>query len=144
MSTPRRKLPRRKMRAQPRLMRGSVKMLRRGIERQIDGRMTNRIIGRGMRRVSGKHLCLLLMVALFWRATPADAAAASGERGMVVTVNPIATDAAVEVMRGGGNAVDAAVAAALMLGVVEGHNSGIGGGCFMLIRTGGGEIVALD
>jgi gamma-glutamyltranspeptidase/glutathione hydrolase len=70
--------------------------------------------------------------------------AARSERGMVVTVHPIATDAAVEVMRQGGNAVDAAVTAALMLGVVDGHNSGIGGGCFMLIRTAGGEIIALD
>jgi gamma-glutamyltranspeptidase/glutathione hydrolase len=63
---------------------------------------------------------------------------------MVATGHPIATDAAVQVLRDGGNAIDAAVAAALMLGVVDGHNSGIGGGCFMLIRTADGKIVALD
>ncbi|RXM20435.1 gamma-glutamyltransferase, partial [Citrobacter sp. AAK_AS5] len=44
----------------------------------------------------------------------------------------------------GGNAVDAAVAAALTLGVVDGHNSGIGGGCFMLIRRADGSILAID
>ena len=47
-------------------------------------------------------------------------------------------------MRQGGNAIDAAVAAALMLGVVESHNSGIGGGCFILIRLPSGEVVAID
>ncbi len=47
-------------------------------------------------------------------------------------------------MREGGNAIDAAVAAALTLGVVDGHNSGIGGGCFMLLRRPNGDLIALD
>src|SRR6185503_12989007 len=59
---------------------------------------------------------------------------AHGERGIVATVHPLATDAAVETLKNGGNAIDAAVAAALTLGIVDGPNSGIGGGCFMLIR----------
>ena len=63
---------------------------------------------------------------------------------MVATVQPLATDAAVEVFRRGGNAVDAAVAAALMLGVVDNHNSGLGGGCFILIRLADGRLVAID
>src|SRR5204863_4891966 len=70
--------------------------------------------------------------------------AAEAKHGMVVTVNPLATDAAVKVLKEGGNAIDAAVAAGLTLGVVEGHNSGIGGGCFMLIRTTDGKTFALD
>ena len=49
-----------------------------------------------------------------------------------------------EAFRQGGNAIDAAVAVALTLGVTDGANSGIGGGCFMLIRRANGEIVALD
>ena len=44
---------------------------------------------------------------------------ATASRSMVATVSPLATDAAVEVLRGGGNAVDAAVAAASTLGVVD-------------------------
>lgn len=63
---------------------------------------------------------------------------------MVATVHPLATDAAVEVFRNGGNAIDAAVAAGLTLGVVDGYNSGIGGGCFILIRAADGRIAAID
>jgi gamma-glutamyltranspeptidase/glutathione hydrolase len=44
----------------------------------------------------------------------------------------------------GGNAIDAAVASALMLGVVDGHNSGLGGGCFFLVRLADGRTVAVD
>ena len=47
-------------------------------------------------------------------------------------------------MKRGGNAIDGAVSAALTLGVVDGHNSGIGGGCFLLIRLADGSIVAID
>lgn len=63
---------------------------------------------------------------------------------MVATVHPLATLAGLETMRRGGNAVDAAVAAALTLGVVDGFNSGIGGGCFIVLRTGSGELRAID
>ncbi len=70
--------------------------------------------------------------------------AAHAKRGMVATVHPLATDAAVAVFRNGGNAIDAAVAAGLTLGVVDGYNSGIGGGCFILIRAADGRIAAID
>lgn len=72
------------------------------------------------------------------------AAAAWNDRGMVATVHPLATEAGVNALRAGGNAVDAAVAAALTLGVVDGHNSGIGGGCFILIRRADGTFAAID
>ena len=64
--------------------------------------------------------------------------------GAVATVDPIATDAAIAAMKKGGNAVDGAVAAGLMLGVVNGYNSGIGGGCFMVIRLANGKFVVID
>lgn len=64
--------------------------------------------------------------------------------GMVATGHPLATEAAIDVLRQGGNAVDAAVAAALTLGVVDGYNSGIGGGCFILIRRADGRLLAID
>ncbi len=87
--------------------------------------------------------CLVpaLVTALF---ATTSLPAATAEHGMVATVQPLATRAGVEAMRRGGNAVDAAVAAALTLGVVDGHNSGIGGGCFMLIRLADGRFIAID
>ncbi|TDU81561.1 gamma-glutamyltranspeptidase/glutathione hydrolase [Prosthecobacter fusiformis] len=60
------------------------------------------------------------------------------------TVHPLATDAASAAYAKGGNAVDAAVAAGLTLGIVDGHNSGIGGGCFLVIRAANGSLTAID
>jgi gamma-glutamyltranspeptidase/glutathione hydrolase len=65
-------------------------------------------------------------------------------RNMVATVSPIATQAGLDAIRSGGNAIDAAVAAAVTLGVVDGYNSGIGGGCFILIHTADGKLYAID
>lgn len=70
--------------------------------------------------------------------------AQSDARGAVATVHPLATQAGMAMLAKGGNAVDAAVAAALALAVVDGHNSGIGGGAFVLIRTASGELLAID
>ncbi|MBA4150130.1 MAG: gamma-glutamyltransferase [Verrucomicrobia bacterium] len=76
--------------------------------------------------------------------TPKESRIAFGEKGMVVSVHPLATQAGVEVLKNGGNAIDAAVAVALTLGVVDSHNSGIGGGCFILIRRANGAYNAID
>ena len=65
-------------------------------------------------------------------------------KGMVSTVQPVATQAGLDALKAGGNAIDAAIACALTLGVVDGHNSGIGGGCFMTLRLADGRILALD
>ncbi|MBI2754298.1 MAG: gamma-glutamyltransferase [Betaproteobacteria bacterium] len=53
-------------------------------------------------------------------------------RFMIVTANPLATRAGVEVLRAGGGAVDAAIAVQMVLGLVEPQSSGIGGGAFLL------------
>jgi gamma-glutamyltranspeptidase/glutathione hydrolase len=70
--------------------------------------------------------------------------AATSAKGMVASVHPLATEAGVAALRNGGNAIDAAVAVGLTLGVVDAHNSGLGGGCFILIRRADGKIFAID
>jgi len=68
---------------------------------------------------------------------------ASGS-GAVASVNPIATQAGLDAFDKGGNALDAALAVAFTLGVVDSHNSGIGGGCFILVHTKQGQTFAID
>ncbi|RLJ71257.1 gamma-glutamyltranspeptidase/glutathione hydrolase [Hydrogenivirga caldilitoris] len=65
------------------------------------------------------------------------------ENCMVSTAHPEATKAGVEMLRAGGNAVDAACAAALALSVCEPQASGIGGQTMMLIYT-GKKVIAID
>jgi gamma-glutamyltranspeptidase / glutathione hydrolase len=63
---------------------------------------------------------------------------------MISSGHPIATEAGLNVLKSGGNAIDAAVAVGLTLGVVDTSNSGLGGGCLMLIRLANGKLVAID
>jgi gamma-glutamyltranspeptidase/glutathione hydrolase len=87
---------------------------------------------------------VLIFVALGLAVSFSRGEVGTGTRGIVSSTHPLATEAGLAVLRNGGNAIDAAVAVGLTLGVVDGHNSGIGGGCFMLIRRADGRIVALD
>jgi gamma-glutamyltranspeptidase/glutathione hydrolase len=84
----------------------------------------------------------LVALALALTATPVAASAAvaasgpataTGSGGAAATVDRNATDAAIATLRHGGNAVDAAVTAAAVLGVTEPFSSGIGGGGYMVL-----------
>src|ERR1700744_6086872 len=67
------------------------------------------------------------------------------QNGMVAPSNPLAALAGIEVLKAGGTAADAAVAACALLGVIEPQSTGIGGDCFALIQPRGeGKIVAYN
>jgi gamma-glutamyltranspeptidase/glutathione hydrolase len=72
---------------------------------------------------------------------PPKTPTAVGTGGAAATVDPVATRAAIDVMRRGGNAIDAAVAAAAVLGVVEPYSCGVGGGGFMLVYSAKDRVV---
>lgn len=89
-----------------------------------------------------------LLSSRLFAQVPVDYAAASqaaqGSKWAVATAHPLATQAAARQFRNGGNAIDAAVAASLMLSVVDAHNSGIGGGGLALMRLADGRLLAID
>jgi gamma-glutamyltranspeptidase / glutathione hydrolase len=69
----------------------------------------------------------------------------SGRQGMVVTANRQASEAGVAMLRQGGNAVDAAIAASFVVSVTRPQSTGIGGGGFLLLyRAADKETVAVD
>ena len=75
---------------------------------------------------------------------PSGPATAPGTGGAAATVETLATQAAIDTLRLGGNAVDAAITAAAVLGVTEPFSCGIGGGGFLLLRTAGGAVTSID
>lgn len=93
----------------------------------------------------GVGLGALAIARPTWADNPwPKASVATSQQGVVATVHPLASQAALDAFARGGNAMDAAVAASLMLSVVDGHNSGLGGGGLALVRTADGRISALD
>jgi gamma-glutamyltranspeptidase / glutathione hydrolase len=98
-------------------------------------------------------LCIALLVSL--TATPSQLTSSTstqaasrppvrGKHGMVSSVSEIASQVGVDVLKRGGNAVDAAVAVGLALAVVWPSAGNLGGGGFMVIRQANGKATAID
>src|SRR5205823_2219153 len=77
-------------------------------------------------------------------ARAADPAPVAGSKGMVVSAQHLASDVGADILRRGGNAVDAAVAVGYALAVVYPQAGNIGGGGFMTLRLADGRSTFLD
>jgi gamma-glutamyltranspeptidase/glutathione hydrolase len=91
-----------------------------------------------------KLLILLTMAAAAVMPGFASVDPAPAQHGMVVSAHELASQAGVEIMRAGGNAVDAAVATGFVLAVVHPAAGNLGGGGFMLVRMADGQTHFLD
>jgi gamma-glutamyltranspeptidase/glutathione hydrolase len=89
-------------------------------------------------------LALVFGVAASAAVGPSGPPTSIGTGGAAASVETLATQAAIDTLKAGGNAVDAAVAAAGVLGVTEPFSCGIGGGGFMVIRTAKGKVTTID
>lgn len=86
-------------------------------------------------------LAALALAALATNASAQMRPEVNGTRGAVTADHPLAAAAGAEVLRRGGNAVDAAITMAAVLAVVRPHMNGLGGDAFMLIREAGSDRV---
>jgi len=99
---------------------------------------------RGWRAAAGA-LVAALMVAPAGPAAAQAAPTVRATRHMIAAANPFAAEAGLAILREGGSAVDAAIAAQLVLNLVEPQSSGIGGGGFMLVHdAAAGQTIAYD
>ncbi len=104
-----------------------------------------------MRRCGARLLAAAVAAAVLLTPPAAQAGdkftkepTATGTGGAAASVDALATKAAIRELRHGGNAIDAAISAAGVLGVTEPFSSGIGGGGFMVIRSRDGKITTID
>src|SRR5215471_2742920 len=102
---------------------------------------------RMVRKSSALFVLLTLISMLSPQITPVNAATRAPSRGqhaMVAAQHELASKVGVEILKKGGNAIDAAVAVGLALAVVYPEAGNIGGGGFMLVRMANGETHAID
>lgn len=87
----------------------------------------------------------VLFVAPASRADEASSFVTTAQHGMVAAANPAASEAGAEMLRRGGNAIDAAVATSFAISVLRPQSTGIGGGGFLLLYLADrGDSIAID
>jgi gamma-glutamyltranspeptidase / glutathione hydrolase len=89
-------------------------------------------------------IILIIILAIFYSISIASWEPIAGKKGMVATADKHATQVGIEVLKNGGNAIDAAVAVGFALAVTYPRAGNIGGGGFMVIRNPKNEIYSID
>src|SRR5205814_2446732 len=98
-----------------------------------------------MHKALSKSFSIVLLISFVWISTlSASMRPTHAQKAMVVSIHELASNAGVEMLRAGGNAIDAAVATGFALAVVHPQAGNIGGGGFMLVRMADGRVHFLD
>jgi len=111
--------------------------------------MRQKTLRETLRSLTASFLALALTASFFLSLAPITTQAASREpvrarHGVVASTNEIASHVGVDIMKRGGNAVDAAIAIAFVLAVTHPAAGNLGGGGFMMIRLKDGRTTAID
>src|SRR5512140_3542595 len=91
-----------------------------------------------------RRLVVALFAALSVAGLPVQQQPARARDGMVVSQSELASNAGAQVLREGGNAIDAAIATAFALAVTHPTAGNVGGGGFILFRSAAGQAEAYD
>jgi len=96
-----------------------------------------------MKNFKSRILQILFLVTLFFNHSPLDAQT-YGKNGMVVSDNILASEVGIDILKKGGNAIDASIATAFALAVTHPEAGNIGGGGFIVLMKSDGDVTTFD
>src|SRR6185295_17810676 len=111
--------------------------------------MKNKTLYQTFRSVTASFVASTLIASIFLSIGSTTTLAASRDpvrarHGVVASTNEVASKVGVDIMKRGGNAIDAAIAVAFALAVTHPAAGNLGGGGFMMIRLRNGKTTAID